>query len=32
MPHEKPIWTRLGIAALGDLGMRLEVRVTAFRD
>ena len=32
MPHHKPIWTCLGVAALGDPGMRVEVRITAFRD
>jgi enamine deaminase RidA (YjgF/YER057c/UK114 family) len=32
MSHHKPIWTCLGVAALGDPGMRVEVRVTAFRD
>jgi enamine deaminase RidA (YjgF/YER057c/UK114 family) len=31
MPHHKPIWTCLGVAALGDPRMRVEVRVTAFR-
>ncbi|MBV8793919.1 MAG: hypothetical protein JO136_03180 [Hyphomicrobiales bacterium] len=30
--HHKPIWTCLGVAALGDPGMRVEIRVTAFRD
>jgi enamine deaminase RidA (YjgF/YER057c/UK114 family) len=32
MPDHKPIWTCLGVAVLGDPGMRVEVRVTAFRD
>jgi enamine deaminase RidA (YjgF/YER057c/UK114 family) len=32
MPNHKPIWTCLGVAVLGDPGMRAEVRVTAFRD
>ena len=32
MPNHKPIWTCLGVAVLGDPGMRVEVRVTAFRD
>ena len=32
MPNHKPIWTCLGVAALGDPGMKVEVRVTAFRD
>jgi enamine deaminase RidA (YjgF/YER057c/UK114 family) len=31
MPDHKPIWTCLGVAVLGDPGMRVEVRVTAFR-
>jgi enamine deaminase RidA (YjgF/YER057c/UK114 family) len=31
MPDHKPIWTCLGVAVLGDPGMRAEVRVTAFR-
>jgi len=31
MPNHKPIWTCLGVAVLGDPGMRVEVRVTAFR-
>ncbi len=31
MPEHKPIWTCLGVAVLGDPGMRVEVRVTAFR-
>ncbi len=31
MPHHKPIWTCLGVAVLGDPGMRVEVRITAFR-
>jgi enamine deaminase RidA (YjgF/YER057c/UK114 family) len=32
MADHKPIWTCLGVAALGDPGMRVEIRVTAFRD
>ena len=32
MPSHKPVWTCLGVAVLGDPGMRVEVRVTAFRD
>jgi len=32
MPNHKPIWTCLGVAVLGDPGMRVEVRATAFRD
>jgi enamine deaminase RidA (YjgF/YER057c/UK114 family) len=32
MPDHKPIWTCLGVPVLGDPGMRVEVRVTAFRD
>jgi enamine deaminase RidA (YjgF/YER057c/UK114 family) len=32
MPVHKPIWTCLGVAALGDPKMRVEIRVTAFRD
>jgi enamine deaminase RidA (YjgF/YER057c/UK114 family) len=32
MPDHQPIWTALGVAVLGDPGMRVEVRVTAFRD
>lgn len=32
MPDHKPIWTCIGVAVLGDPGMRVEVRVTAFRD
>jgi enamine deaminase RidA (YjgF/YER057c/UK114 family) len=31
MPDHQPIWTALGVAVLGDPGMRVEVRVTAFR-
>lgn len=31
MPDHQPIWTCLGVAALGDPNMRVEVRVTAFR-
>lgn len=29
--NHKPIWTCLGVAALGDPGMRVEIRVTAYR-
>jgi enamine deaminase RidA (YjgF/YER057c/UK114 family) len=29
MPDHAPIWTALGVAALGDLKMRVEIRVTA---
>jgi enamine deaminase RidA (YjgF/YER057c/UK114 family) len=32
MPHHKPIWTCLGVAVLGDPGMKVEIRITAFRD
>ena len=32
MPGHQPIWTCLGVAALGDPKMRVEIRVTAFRD
>ena len=32
MPDHQPIWTCLGVAALGDPIMRVEIRVTAFRD
>ena len=32
MPDHKPIWTCLGVAVLGDPKMRVEIRVTAFRD
>ena len=32
MPNHKPIWTCLGVPVLGDPGMKVEVRVTAFRD
>ena len=32
MPDHQPIWTCLGVAALGDPKMRVEIRVTAFRD
>ena len=31
MPGYKPTWTALGVAVLGDPGMRVEVRVTAYR-
>ncbi|MGN6031666.1 MAG: RidA family protein [Thermomicrobiales bacterium] len=29
MPDHAPIWTCLGVAALGDPAMRVEIRVTA---
>ncbi|MET0402596.1 MAG: RidA family protein [Cystobacter sp.] len=29
MPHHAPIWTELGVSALGDPKMRVEIRVTA---
>ena len=29
MPDHAPIWTALGVAALGDPAMRVEIRVTA---
>ena len=29
MPNHAPIWTALGVAALGDPRMRVEIRVTA---
>lgn len=29
MPNHAPIWTCLGVAALGDPKMRVEIRVTA---
>jgi len=29
MPAHAPIWTCLGVAALGDPKMRVEIRVTA---
>jgi enamine deaminase RidA (YjgF/YER057c/UK114 family) len=29
MPDHAPIWTLLGVAALGDPKMRVEIRVTA---
>jgi enamine deaminase RidA (YjgF/YER057c/UK114 family) len=32
MPDHKPIWACLGVAILGDPKMRVEIRVTAFRD
>jgi enamine deaminase RidA (YjgF/YER057c/UK114 family) len=32
MPDHQPIWTCLGVAVLGDAKMRVEIRVTAFRD
>jgi enamine deaminase RidA (YjgF/YER057c/UK114 family) len=32
MPDHQPIWTCLGAAVLGDPKMRVEIRVTAFRD
>lgn len=30
MPDHEPIWTCLGVAALADPKMRVEIRVTAF--
>jgi enamine deaminase RidA (YjgF/YER057c/UK114 family) len=30
MPDHAPIWTELGVTALGDPTMRVEIRVTAF--
>ncbi|HEU4362547.1 MAG TPA: RidA family protein [Mycobacterium sp.] len=32
MPHHEPIWTCLGVAALADPAMRVEIRVTAVVD
>jgi enamine deaminase RidA (YjgF/YER057c/UK114 family) len=32
MPDHKPIWTCLGVVCLGDPKMRVEIRVTAFKD
>jgi len=32
MPDHKPLWTCLGVAVLGDPKMRVEIRVTAFRE
>ena len=32
MPDHRPIWTCLGVAVLGHPAMRVEIRVTAFRD
>jgi enamine deaminase RidA (YjgF/YER057c/UK114 family) len=29
MPDRPPIWTCLGVPALGDVSMRVEVRATA---
>lgn len=29
MPDHAPVWTCLGVAALGDPKMRVEIRVTA---
>jgi enamine deaminase RidA (YjgF/YER057c/UK114 family) len=29
MPNQSPIWTQLGVAALGLAAMRIEIRVTA---
>lgn len=29
MPNHAPLWTSLGVAALGDPTMRVEIRVTA---
>jgi enamine deaminase RidA (YjgF/YER057c/UK114 family) len=31
-PDQPPIWTCLGVVALGDPRMRVEIRVTAFRE
>src|SRR5215831_21292234 len=32
IPNHKRIWTCLGVAVLGDPGMRVEIRVRAFRE
>ena len=32
IPNHKRIWTCLGVAVLGDPGLRIEIRVRAFRD
>lgn len=32
IPGDKPIWTALGVAVLGDPKMRVEIRVTAFME
>jgi enamine deaminase RidA (YjgF/YER057c/UK114 family) len=32
IPDHQPIWTAIGVAVLGDPRMRVEIRVTAFRD
>jgi len=32
MPNHQPIWTLLGVAALGEPEMRVEIRVTAIVD
>ncbi len=32
MGHRAPIWTQIGVAALGAPGMRVEIRVTALVD
>jgi enamine deaminase RidA (YjgF/YER057c/UK114 family) len=32
MPDHKPLWTCLGVPVLGDPKMRVEIRVTAFRE
>ncbi len=29
MPRHAPIWTEIGVAALGHPAMRIEIRVTA---
>ncbi len=29
MPGRPPVWTNVGVAALGDPNMRVEIRVTA---
>ncbi|AYW47159.1 hypothetical protein C7K38_01475 [Tetragenococcus osmophilus] len=29
MPHHKPVWTNVGVTALGHSRMRVEIRVTA---
>jgi len=29
---DKPLWTCLGVAVLGDPKMRVEIRATAFRE
>ena len=32
IPNHKRIWACLGVAVLGDPGMRVEIRVRAFRE